>query len=175
MVSVPQLRASPSRVGIHDGAPIACRSTAAEALSELRAAGLDQVGADDLEPYRVVLSPAEFKRLEHRLAAAVAEHWRNHQGELPFGTDMAAEWTITEEFKLPGRPQLVPGREFSVWGFRGRLVFHRAVTTDSGAMWLEAWDEDDRCRAITPDRVRTIHRTTRPIPDDSLRGMGGRS
>ena len=170
-----QLRSSSHRVGIHDSAPIVCRSNAAEALAELQAAGLDQVGADDLEPYRLVLSRAEFKRLEHRLAAAGAEHWRNHQDELPFGTDMAAEWTITKEFKLPGRPQLVPGREFSVWGFRGRLVFHRAVTTDSGALWLEGWDEDDRRRAITPDRVRTIHRTTRPIPDSSSRRKGARS
>ena len=155
---------------------MARRSSAAEALAELQAAGLDQVGADDLEPYRVVLSPAEFKRLEHRVAAAaVGERWRNHQGELSFGTDMAAGWTITDEFKIAGRPQLVPGREFSVWGFRGRLVFHRAVATDSGALWLEGWDEDDRCRAITPDRVRTIHRTTRPIPDSSSHGKGAGS
>ncbi len=169
------LRASPHRSGVHDVAPILPRSTAADALAELQAAGLDQVGADDLETYRVVLSPAEFKRLEHRLAAVVAEHWRNHQGELPFGTDMAAEWTITEEFKLPGRPLLTPGREFSVWGFRGRLVFHRAVSTGSGALWLEGWDEDDRCRAITPDRVRTIHRATRATPDGSLRDKGASS
>lgn len=178
------------------------------ALDELRARGLADMTANDLEVYRLVMLPATFQKLCHRLDAEVANLTRDRLRadvcpELPFGADLAGEvaasmaaerrrqwvarpngepypltWSIHLEFRLPGRARLMPGREFSVRGERGRFRFRHAVTTDTGETWVDAWDGEGRCRSLRPERIRVVHvkSKVRPPHDRVLasRGRGGR-
>lgn len=177
------------------------------ALDDLRGQGLADITAADLEVYRLVMLPATFQKLCHRLDAEVANLTRErHQAhtcpELPFGVDLAGEvaasmaaerrrrwvtrpngepypltWTVHPEFRLPGRARLVPGREFSVRGERGRFRFRHAVTTDTGATWVDAWDGEGRCRSWLPDRIRVVHVKSKVRPPRervlALRGRAG--
>ena len=157
------------------------------ALDDLRAQGLSDITAADLQVYRLVMLPATFQKLCHRLDAEVANLTRDRQRahvcpELPFGADLAGEvaasmaaerrrrwvarpngepypltWSIHPEFRLPGRARLVAGREFSVRGERGRFRFRHAVTTDTGETWVDAWDGEGRCRSLRPERIRVVH------------------
>jgi hypothetical protein len=175
-----QLREAPHRFTAARFSPPVIRSTAAKAFEELSATGLDDVSAPDLEVYRLVLLPAEFKRLCVRLDAALADHVnRTVDLELPFGSDLQHDvdrarrrrwahrpnaeplpqsWTVHEVWRIPGRLVLTTGREFTTTGIRGRLRFRYTVTTDSGECWLEAFDRDGRYRSLDPARVRTVHR-----------------
>lgn len=164
--------------------PVATRPpTVRKALAELRGRGLDEVVPEDLEVYRLVMQPASFRQLCHRLDT---ETTRRQLG-LPFGVDVDAEWradrrrawvtrpngepfplawTIHPDYRLPGRLKLTAGREFSVTGERGRFRFRHAVTTDTGECWVEAWDREGRWRSIRPERIRVVHtktRTRRPL------------
>ncbi|MEZ5407691.1 MAG: hypothetical protein R2761_06680 [Acidimicrobiales bacterium] len=157
------------------------------ALDELRARGLADIASADLEVYRLVMLPATFQKLCHRLDVEVANLTRDRMRahacpELPFGADLAGEvaasmaverrrqwairpngepypltWSIHREFSLPGRARLVTGREFSVRGERGRFRFRHAVTTDTGETWVDAWDGEGRCRSLRPERIRVVH------------------
>jgi len=110
------------------------------ALDDLRAQGLADITAADLEVYRLVMLPATFQKLCHRLDAEVANLTRErHQAhtcpELPFGADLAGEvaasmaaerrrrwvtrpngepypltWTVHPECRLPGRCRGVSSR-----------------------------------------------------------------
>ncbi len=184
-----RLRSAPHRVTTDQIKPPAPRSTAAKAFEELSASGLDQVCSSDLEVYRLVMLPAEFKRLCHRLDTALADTHRNHSEtvelELPFGSDLqtAADrergrrwghrpngeplpttWTVHEVWRIPGRLVLVRGREFTATGVRGRLRFRHAIVTTDGESWIEAFDRDGRYRSLAPERVRTVHRKPRLHP-----------
>lgn len=85
---------SPHRFSVNDLAPAGKRVSSRDAMAQLRARGLDDVRSDDLEVYRLVMLPADFKRLCHRLDQALVEH-RNKVNqaawsdvELPFGADL---------------------------------------------------------------------------------------
>jgi hypothetical protein len=178
-------------MSLEDLAPSGERVSAREALAQIRARGLDQVESQDVEVYRLVMLPVEFKRLCLRLDRTLAEHWeqvrRDAEPEpagLPFGEDLQpaadaarrsqwaprddiefhphrGDWAIEDEHQVPGRLKLVGGREFTVNGIRGRLRFHHAVRTIDGHVWLEAFDRDGRYRSISPDQGRRVHRTSR--------------
>lgn len=161
-----------------------------EAWAQLRARGVGDLSADELEVYRLVMLPASFKRLCLRLDAEVTATARNGVAvvealELPFGADLGEEvrrarrrawvdrpngeplprsWSVATEFRVSGRLKLVPGREFSVSGERGRFRFRHAVVTDSGERWIEAWDARGRFRSIRPERVRVVHAKQRLRP-----------
>ena len=181
-----RLRSAPHRVDSDRLAPKAARATAARAFDQLSAGGLDEVCSSDLEVYRLVMLPAEFKRLCHRLDAALADIHRNRMEvselALPFGSDLqpAADrergrrwahrpngepfpttWTVHEVWRIPGRMVLVQGREFTAAGVRGRLRFRHAIVTAAGESWVEAFDREGRYRSLAPDRVRTVHRKPR--------------
>ncbi len=184
---------APHRFNLNDLAPHPGKALkASEAMKQVEGQGVDQVGADDLELYKLLLSPAEYKRFLHRLDKAVADHWRNlnrsqwTETELPFGTDIDAQmkedrrqaewvtradgepfppsWTVTTEYLIPGRLKLIVGREFSVRGLRGRLRFRHAVTTDGGDVWVDGWDTAGRCHSIGIDRVRVVHAKSKVHP-----------
>ncbi len=191
-------RRAPHRFSLDDLAPKpGKRLRATDAMKQVEASGVAEVGIDDLELYRLLLSPVEFKRFLNRLDKAVADHWRqvNHaswtEPELPFGSDIDAEakhkrlmtdwcdrpdgepfppsWTVTTVFQIPGRLKLVAGREFTVRGVRGRLRFRHAVTTNTGDTWVDGWDASGRCHSICVDRVRTVHAKAKLHPK-----LGGR-
>ena len=179
-----RLRAAPHRATAP--APPVVRSTAATAFQELEASGLGEVCGSDLEVYRLVLLPAEFKRLCNRLDAALADHAKRTEDlELPFGADLQPEvdrvrrrrwthrpngeplplsWSVHEVWRIPGRMVLTSGREFTASGVRGRLRFRYTITTDAGECWIEAFDRDGRYRSLSPDRVRTVHRKPKLRP-----------
>ncbi len=179
-----RLRDAPHRTTVPG--PAVARSTAATAFEELAASGLGEICGSDLEVYRLVLSPAEFKRLCNRLDAALADHAKRAvEVELPFGADLQPEadrerrrrwahrpggeplplsWTVHEVWRNPGRLVLTPGREFSARGVRGRLRFRHTITTDCGECWVEAFDRDGRYRSLDPSRVRTVHRKPKLRP-----------
>ena len=87
-------RAVGHRFSTDDLAPPAGRLSARDALTQLQDRGLDQVSGSDLEVYRLVMLPAEFKRLCARLDRAVIAHYeQTRRGAwsaegLPFGTDL---------------------------------------------------------------------------------------
>ena len=177
---------APHRLYLNDVAPPAGRVSARDAMSQLTERGLAEVCSGDLEVYRLVMSPAEFKRLCCRLDRAVAAHWEQHHSDqadtevaaLPFGEDMQhvadrerrrqwadrpngeplpRQWTVLDEVRLPGRLKLVAGREFTATGVRGRLRFRHGIRTTDGEFWVEAFDRDGGFRSIHPDRVRRVH------------------
>ena len=181
------MRAADHRVSIDD-VPVVERVTVEAAVSEVEARGLTPDGVDDLEVYRLVMSPVEFKRLKNRLAKLRLEA----APQLPFGVELDPErhkrrlralvdrpngeayptqWEIISECRLPGRLMLVPGREFTVAGIRGRLRFRHMVRTDTGEVWLDGWDSEGRWRSVRPERVRTVHRKVEdPAPFDAIAG-----
>lgn len=190
---VTALGSAPHRASVDSVARPGRRVSAREAMAEFRARGLGEVSGSDLEVYRLVMSPVEFKRLCVRLDTALlgwAEHhhrltWAD--GELPFGDDLqdAAEaerrrqwteqpgvvrhphrwdWVVVPECQVPGRLRLVEGREFTAVGVRGRLRFRYGVRTIDGGFWLEAFDRDGGFRSIDPGRVRRVHRKARMAP-----------
>lgn len=183
--------APPHRISLDDLAPDGQRVSAREAMAQIRDRGLDTIESGDVEVYRLVMLPAEFKRLCLRLDRALAEHWEQLRHDtapepagLPFGEDLQpaadavrraqwaarpdvvvhphrGDWAIEDEHQVPGRLKLVGGREFTATGVRGRLRFHHAVRTIDDQVWLEAFDRDGRYRSISPDRVRRVHVKTR--------------
>ena len=88
------LRVAPHRYSLNDIAPpVGRRVSARDAMAEFRARGLDEVVSADLEVYRLVMLPAEFKRLCRRLDQAIADHVAaQHRpcaaAGLPFGEDL---------------------------------------------------------------------------------------
>ncbi len=180
-------RSAPHRVSLDELAPPDKRISAREAMAQFRARGLDTVDSQDVEVYRLVMLPAEFKRLCLRLDRALAERWEQTRRDpapdpagLPFGEDLQpaadavrrhrwetqpgvelhphrGDWAIDDEHQVPGRLKLIAGREFTASGIRGRLRFHHAVRTIDGHVWLEAFDRDGRYRSVSPDRVRRVH------------------
>ena len=182
-----RLHTAPHRVPVDQVTPAAKRTTAAKALDQLTADGLDQVCSSDLEVYRLVMLPAEFKRLCNRLDAALNQPTQDPDETtsalmLPFGSDLQPSvdrerrrrwahrpnseplpttWTVHEIWRIPGRMVLVQGREFTATGVRGRLRSRHAIVTTTGNSWVEAFDRDGRYRSLSPDRVRTVHRKSR--------------
>jgi len=160
----------PHRVGLDDLAPPGGRVSVRDAMSQLAGRGLGEVCSTDLEVYRLVMSPAEFKRLCNRLDKAIIAHWERPRIEtesLPFGEDLQAAadrergrqwahrpngeplprcWAVEAECRLPGRLRLVEGREFTAVGIRGRLRFRYAVRTTDGEFLLEEFDRDGGLR-----------------------------
>lgn len=187
-----RLRSSPTRVQLIDvGPPISERVSVDDAMTEVRERGIASVVSADLEVYRLVMSPVEFKRLCNRLDRELAafHQQQNHASwsdvALPFGADIEADvrrerleswgdrpngepfplsWTVESECQIPGRLKLVVGREFTVRGVRGRLRFRHAVRTDAGEWWVEGWDLDGRCRSVDPSRVRVVHAKSKVRP-----------
>jgi hypothetical protein len=174
------MRAADHRASIND-VPVVGRVSVEAAVAELEAGGLAADGADDLEVYRLVMSPAQFKRLQNRLAtlrlqaepqlpfgADVEADWKRERLEAwayrPNGEPLPSSWSPRTEVRLPGRLKLVPGREFTVSGIRGRLRFRHGIVTDNGEFWLDGWDSEGRCRSVHPDRVRTVHRKSKTRP-----------
>lgn len=172
---------SSHRVSMNDLAPSGERVSVRDAMTQLEGRGLGEVCSTDLEVYRLVMSPAEFKRLCNRLDKAIIAHWEHPRTEpesLPFGEDLQAAadrerrrqwahrpngeplprcWAVESECRLPGRLKLVEGREFTAVGVRGRLRFRYAVRTTDGEFWLEAFDRDGGFRSIRPERVKRVH------------------
>jgi hypothetical protein len=71
------------------------------------------------------------------------------------------DWTTSDEFQHNGR-WLRPGTEFTVHGVKGRLRFIKHVLNNAtGAAWVEGFDLDRHYRAFRPDRIKTVHYTTR--------------
>jgi len=165
-------------------------------MSQLRARGLGEVSAGDLEVFQLVMSPADFKRLCHRLDRALSEHAESQrragwaEDGLPFGEDMQAaadlecrrrwvdrpngeplplSWSVEAECRVPGRLKLVEGREFTATGVRGRLRFRYAIRTTDGEFWIEAFDRDGRFRSLDPGRVRRVHSKSKLHPRRGVR------
>ncbi len=186
----------PHRAYLDDVASVTGRVSARKAMAQLQDRGLGDVCSTDLEVYRLVMLPAEFKRLCNRLDKAVIAHWERTQPDpepepLPFGQDLqeAADrerrrqwadrpngeplprsWSVEPECRLPGRLKLVEGREFTATGVRGRLRFRYAIRTTCGEFWIEAFDRDGRFRSLAPGRVRRVHAKSKLHP----RRTGGR-
>ena len=69
--------------------------------------------------------------------------------------------THSEEFQHHGR-WLRVGSEFTVHGVKGRLRFIRHVSnSETNTEWVEAYSTDKQFRAFYPDRIATVHYTTR--------------
>ena len=101
------------------------------------------------------------------------------QRELPFGVDLSVDLRrlrlpLEPECSLPKRLKLVPGREFTARGVRGRLRFRGVQRNGLGEWWIEAFDCDGRWRSIAPDRVRRVHRKSRTVPVPGLPARRGR-
>ena len=75
--------------------------------------------------------------------------------------DPSAAWTRTPHATVNGR-HLEPGTEVSIHGEGGtRFLFIQAVTTPSGASWLDFFEPDGsaaRYRSFYASRVRRVHR-----------------
>jgi len=186
---------SPHRAYLDDVASVTGRVSARQAMTQLQDRGLGEVCSTDLEMYRLVMLPAEFKRLCHRLDKAVIAHWEHTQPDpepepLPFGDDLQEavdqerrrqwvhrpngeplprSWSVEPECRLPGRLKLIEGREFTVTGMRGRFRFRYAVRTTDGAFWLEAFNRDGAFRSIRPERVKRVHAKAKLHPRRAVR------
>jgi hypothetical protein len=70
--------------------------------------------------------------------------------------DPRAGWTVVTEYTINGR-HIGPGSECSIAGERGRFRFVKAVTTQSGAHYLD-FIGPYGFRSFYPERVRRVHR-----------------
>lgn len=77
--------------------------------------------------------------------------------------------TETEELKISGRLVLVPGREFTANGIRGRLRFVRGVVPAEGEPWADGHDKDGRYRSVRVSRIRKVHAKAKTSPPDQIK------
>jgi hypothetical protein len=70
-------------------------------------------------------------------------------------------WTILERYQAPSGRWLERGTELKIRGERGRFRFVEYVQNANGAEWLYVRDRNQRYRAFRPERVTTVHMTTR--------------
>ncbi|WNN93706.1 hypothetical protein SEA_CALLINALLBARBZ_56 [Arthrobacter phage CallinAllBarbz] len=80
-----------------------------------------------------------------------------------FTPQNASGLTIAYAATVNGR-HLAPTTEVSIRGERGRFRFMRAVTSPSGAEWLDFWGGPkgaEQWRSFYPERVRRVHRLKR--------------
>lgn len=70
-------------------------------------------------------------------------------------------WVVSTQYQHNGR-WLRPGTEFSVHGVKGRCRFIRHVrNTNTETEWVEGFSTDKQFRAFYPERIKTVHHTTR--------------
>jgi len=70
---------------------------------------------------------------------------------------------VETEWQYNGR-HVEPGVELSVKGERGRFRFVAHVLTDKGEEWIDCYggpDNREAFRSFRPERITTVHRTTR--------------
>ena len=82
-----------------------------------------------------------------------------------------AHWQVASTFQVSPRRTLKPGDWFRVEGIRGQQFQFVAYVINPGtAEWIDAFDAAGRCRAFSPERVRSGRQTaTRPPSPRSQR------
>ena len=78
---------------------------------------------------------------------------------------------VVTEYRIHGR-RVTPGTELSIRGERGRYRFRHAVTSPSGAHWIDVVGGPEsmrRFRSFYPERVKRVHGATRaPEADENF-------
>lgn len=72
-----------------------------------------------------------------------------------------AGWQVAQRYQAPSGRWLDKGTECRIRGARGRFRFVEYVQTATGVEWVWVRDKDSQYRAFRPERLTTIHTTTR--------------